>query len=235
MCGLLSVTGIAGVVLLVVAWFGGPALAGSAIEASLASAGFQGSNTTVEVVTDPPFELLGGRADRIVIRSENATIDQLQAERFELSLHDADLGATDFSSVEGRLEGVTLTAANGTAVRAASVDLDGPPGDVEAVITIDGSEVERLALAEVERQTGVAVGSTSLEPPDLVTFSVLFLRVEGRFVVEPEGGLSLAVNLPSSPRVGLIADPSIRFESVQVVAGQLVLTGTVHLPALDGG
>src|SRR5688500_18103658 len=105
MCGLLSVTGIAGVILLVVAWLGGPSLAGSMIEASLASAGFQGSNTTVEVATDPPFELLGGRADRVVIRSENATIDQLQAERFELALLDADLGATVFSSVEGRLEG----------------------------------------------------------------------------------------------------------------------------------
>jgi len=234
MCSLLSVTGIAGAILALVAWFGGPTLAGSMIEASLQSAGFSGSNTTVEVTTDPPFDLLGGRADRVVIRSENATIDQLEADRLELVLLDADLGARGFSRVEGRLEGVTFRAADGTSIEAATVDVAGPPGDVEGVIRIDAAEVERVAAAEVQRQTGVALGSTTLEAPDLVVFSLFLLRVEGRFVVEPDGSLALAVNLPGSPRVALIADPAIRFESVQVTDGQLVLTGTLNLPALDG-
>jgi hypothetical protein len=149
-------------------------------------------------------------------------------------LLDADLGATTFTSVEGRLEGVTLRAADGSSIDAASVDLAGSPGDVEAVIRIDDEEVERVALAEIERQTGVAIGNTTLEPPDVVVFSVFLLRVEGRFVVEPDGSLALAVGLPGDPRVPLIADESIRFESVEVLDGQLVLTGTLNLPALDG-
>jgi hypothetical protein len=127
-----------------------------------------------------------------------------------------------------------LLAADGTAVHAAQVDISGPPGNVQAVIRIDAAEVERLALAEVERQTGTSIGATSLREPDIVAFSVLFFTVEGRFVVEPDGALGLAVALPGSPQVRLIADPSIRFQSVQVTGGQLVLSGTIDLPALDG-
>jgi hypothetical protein len=129
---------------------------------------------------------------------------------------------------------VTLLAADGTAVHAAQVDIAGPPGDVEAVIRVDASEVERLALAEVERQTGVSIGSTSLREPDIVSFSVLFFTVEGRFQVEPDGALGLSVALPGEPEVRLIADPAIAFESVAVTGGQLVLVGTLDLPALDG-
>jgi len=233
-CGLLSVTGLASAILALVAWFGGPTIAGSLVEASLSSAGFRGSNTTVEVITDPPWELLGGRADRVIIRSQDASIDQLQADRLELALLDADLGALSFARVEGRLEGVTLHAADGTSIDAATVDISGTPGAVSAVIRIDAAEVERVALAEIQRQTGVSIGTTRLEPPDLVVFSVFVLQVEGRFAVEPDGSLALAVNLPGNPRVALIADEAIRFESVAVINGQLVLSGTLNLAALGG-
>jgi hypothetical protein len=234
MCAFVSVSGLVGALVALALWFGGPSVAGALIEGSLSEAGFRGERTTVNVETDEPWDLLGGRADRVTIRAENASIDQLQAERFELILQGADLGGRSFSRVDGRLEGVTLLAADGTPVHAAQVDISGPPGEVQALIRIDAAEVERLALAEVERQTGTSIGGTSLREPDIVAFSVLFFTVEGRFVVEPDGALGLAVALPGNPQVRLIADPSIRFESAQVTGGQLVLGGTISLPALDG-
>jgi hypothetical protein len=233
-CAFVSVSALIGAVVAVAMWVGGPTIAGALIEGSLSAAGFRGEQTTVDVQTGEPWDLLAGRADTVTIRAERASIDQLRANRFELVLHDADLSGRSFSRVDGRLEGVTLLAADGTAVHAAQVDIAGPPGDVEAVIRVDASEVERLALAEVERQTGASIGSTSLREPDVVAFSVLFFTVEGRFQVESDGALGLAVALPGDPQVRLIADPAIGFESVTVTGGQLVLTGTLNLPALDG-
>ena len=234
MCAVVSLTGVVGALVALALWLGGPSIAGGLIEGSLASAGFRGDPTEVDVESDEPWDLLGGRADRITIRSENATVDQLQAERLQLVLTDADLGGRSFAQVDGRLEGVTLLAADGTAVHASSVDIAGPPGAVRAAIRIDAAEVERLALAEVERQTGTTIGATSLREPDIVSFTVLVFTVEGRFVVEPDGALALAVALPGNPQVRLIADPSIRFDSVRVEDGQLVLGGILNLPALDG-
>ena len=234
MCAFVSVTGLVGALVAIALWLGGPSIAGGLIEGSLASAGFRGESTSVEVDTDEPWDVLGGRADRITIRAQDATIDQLQAERLQLVLTDADLSGRSFGQVDGRLEGVTLQAADGTAVHAASVDISGPPGEVRASIRIDAAEIERLALAEVQRQTGTEIGSTSIREPDIVSFTVLVFTVEGRFVVESDGALGLAVALPGNPQVRLIADPSIRFDSVQVTDGQLVLGGILSLPALDG-
>jgi hypothetical protein len=227
-------TGILGAFLAVGVWLGGPGIAGQLIEGSLSDAGFHGEATSVEVETDEPWDLLNGRLDRVTISSERASIDQLEAERLQLVLLDADFGG-GFSQIDGRLDGVTLRAADGTTVHASSVVLSGAPGAVQAQITIDGAEVERLALAEVERQTGVSIGSTSLREPDIVAFSILFITVEGRFLVEPDGALGLSVALPGNPQVRLIADSAITIESVAVRGDQLVLVGSLNLPALDGG
>ena len=232
MCAVLSLTGIVTALLAIGALFGGSGLAGRLSEGSLAGAGLQGTATTVRVLTDPPWELLEGHADRVEIHSEQVSADQVQVRSLDLTLLDGELASSDFERLEGRLEGVTLRTADGSTIEIERVDLAGPPEAVEATIRIPAAEVERVALAAMQAQTGVSGGEASLQAPDVIVFSVFLFRVEGRIVVEPDGSLTMAVNLPGNPRVQLVPGDPLRFTSVTVVAEALVLTGQVNATGL---
>jgi hypothetical protein len=230
-CALFSLAGLAA---LVVAIFGtfAPGIAGTLASGALGQAGVTGTDTQVNVVSDPPTELLEGRADRVEIRSTSATIGGLQAETVDLALLDVSLANRTWGRIEGRLGGVTLQAADGSLVRAEQVDLAGPPDATVATVRVAGDVVEALALEAVRRNTGLTISDVTLVEPDLVTIGAFGIGVQGRLVVEPDGWLALAVALPGEPRVPLFTPDPLRLQTVAVSGGGLVLTGTIDLAGL---
>ena len=214
------------------AWFGSPALAGVLVESALDASGFSARTRDVRVASDPPFGILTGRADRVDIRADDATYEELDAERMELTLLGVDLLGRRFEEVDGRLIGARLERPEGGSVEAAEVQLSGPADGADAVVTIAGSEVERVAVDALEDGFGITPESARLTAPDLLTFEVGGNRVEGRFVVDPDGSLSVAAQLPGNPRVELIEGDPLRLESATVVDDALILTGSIDLAAL---
>ena len=209
-----------------------PGLAATLVQSSLADAGVQGTNTQVVVTTDPPVEVLQGHADRITITSEQATIGDLRADRLALDLIDVDLGTQAFEQVEGRLTDVDLPTASGSRIRAEQVDLAGPANAARATVRIGGAAVEQLALETIERETGLSIGAVTLVEPDRAVFSVLGIGVGGRFTIEPDGGLGMALDIFGNPQLSLVSGGPMRIESVAVVGGDLVLTGTIDVAGL---
>src|SRR3954469_25113364 len=155
MRGCLSVLVLGLVLVLAVAWLAGPLLAGAVVERVLAGSGFAGQATSVTVAADPPLELLVGHVDRLDVRSRDARIGQLDAERLAITLSDVDLLSRRFGHVDGRLDGGTLHASDGSTVEARSIRLLGPANDATATVTIAGSEVETLAREEIRSQLGL--------------------------------------------------------------------------------
>src|SRR5215210_943031 len=184
MRGCLSVLVLGLVFVLVVTWFAGPPLAGAIVERALAGSGFAGRATSVTVTADPPLELLLGHVDRLDVRSRDARIGQLDAQRLAVSLTDVDLLARRFGHVDGRLDGVALHGADGSTVDARSIRLLGPATDATATVTIAGSVVETLAREAIRTQIGLAASEVTLVAPDLIRFNVAGIPAEGRFEVD---------------------------------------------------
>src|SRR3954471_20933144 len=126
MRGCLSVLVLAVVFVLAVTWFAGPLLAGAVVERALAGSGFAGEATSVTVTADPPLELLVGHVDRLEVRSRDARMGQLDAQRLAVELSDVNLLTRRFSRVDGRLDGVVLHGTDGSTVDARSIRLLGP-------------------------------------------------------------------------------------------------------------
>ncbi len=210
----------------------GPPIAEALIGSSLASTGFDGRNTTIEVTTDPGIEVLVGRADRVRIRSERASFEGLHAATVDLTLVDVGLGSGTAGAIEGTLIDVDLPATDGSVVRARSVTLSGPPESVQATVAIAPAVVAGLVQASIARQLGFEVGSITLEAPDRLVFDLGLIRATGRFTIEPDGALALIAEVPGDPRIGLLASGQpLVFREVSV-AGDLVLVGTLDLTSL---
>lgn len=229
MRGCLSVLVLAAVFVVGGAWFGGPLLASGIVRTALDASGFEGRNTTVQVVADPPIEVLLGRADEVRIRSDDASIEGLGAVRFDITLTGVDLVGRRFAGLAGTLDDVTIRGEDGGRTRATSVALTGPPDHVEAIVRIAPSAVDDLVAAAIEREIGFSVGSAALRAPDTLVFTAGPLEATGRLVVEPDGSLSLAAALPGDPRILILdAGSPLVFESVSV-DDDLVLVGSLDL------
>jgi hypothetical protein len=214
------------------AWFGGPALAGILVESALDASGFEARTTSVRVEANPPFSVLTGRADRVDIAADDATFADLDADRMDLALLDVDLLGRSFGEVDGTFAQARLNRPEGGTVEATEIELSGRADAADAVVTIAESEVERVAVDAMEERLGLTPESARLTEPDLLTFEVAGNRLEGRFVVDPDGALSLAAQLPGNPRVELIDGDPLRLESATVIDDALVLTGSIDLAAL---
>ena len=231
MCALFSVAGLAGLLLAVVGWLA-PGLAGSLAAGALGEAGVTGTDTQVNVVSDPPTEILEGRADRVEIRSTAATIGGMQAETVDITLLDVSLADRTWEQIEGRLGGVTFTASDGSLVRAETVELAGPPDATRATVTVSGEVVEALALESVRRNAGLTISDVTLVEPDLVAIGAFGIQVQGRLVVAPDGWLAVALALPGGPQVPLFTPDPLRLETASVSGNSLVLTGTIDLVSM---
>jgi hypothetical protein len=223
--GCVSVLVLAAAFTLGAAWFGGPRLAAALVQGGLAAGGFGGQRTTVDVVAEPPFEVLTGHADRVVIGSNDASFGELEVTRIDLVLGDVDLVARTFGSVDGALDGV----------RVGRVELSGTGSRTGAVVTMAGVDVEQLARDAINDALTLPVGGAELRAPDLLRLSVAGQAVDARLLVEPDGRLALAVPLAGETRLPIVDADPITLESVTVADGNLVLTGTLDLAALLGG
>jgi hypothetical protein len=227
--GCLSVLVLAAAFVLGGAWFGGPLLAAGIVRSALEASDFEGRNTSVQVVADPPIEVLLGRADEVRIGSDDASIEGLGAVRLDVTLTGVDLVGRRFERLAGTLDDVTIRSEDGGRTRATTVALAGPPDEVEAIVRIAPSSVDELVAAAIEREIGFSVGSVSLRAPNSLVFSAGPLEATGRLVVEADGSLSLAADLPGNPRIAILdAGSPLVFESV-AIDEDLVLVGSLDL------
>jgi hypothetical protein len=228
MRGCLSVLILAAGLVLGVAWFGGPTLAGVLVERSLDSAGFVAPERSVRVSADPPLEILAGRADRVTIQATRATVRGLTAARLLLTLTTIDLVGGQFSGVEGQLDDVLIRSGDGSSVRASSVTLRGRADAATTTVRIDKTVVETLLAAAIRRQTGLSVSGMTLSNPDRIRFTA-GLTVSGRFAVAADGSLVIAGTSGDTRFTVFKPDPDLRLISASVSGDQLILAGTTDL------
>jgi hypothetical protein len=229
MRGCLSVLVLAAIFVVAGAWFGGQLLAAGIVRSALDASSFEGRNTTVQVVADPPIEVLLGRADEVRVGSDDASLEGLAAVRLDVTLSGIDLVGRTFDHLAGTLDDVTIRGEDGGRTRATTVALAGPPDDVEAIVRIAPSAVDDLVAAAIEREIGFSVGSVSLRAPDTLVFSAGPLEATGRLVVEADGSLFLAAELPGNPRIAILdAGAPLVFDSV-AIGEDLVLVGSLDL------
>jgi hypothetical protein len=231
--GCLGVLVLAAAAVLAAAWFGAPRFAGVLVEGALDVAGLEGRNRSVRVESDPPIEILGGRADRVVIRADDVVLDDLDADSIDVTLLGVDLVGRTFGRIDGRLDAVVLTAGDGTATEAQTVELVGPADDVLATVRISGSVVDRLAREAIERDVGLPVGEVELETPSTIAFTIGPARVEGLLAVDTNGALTASLGLPGDPVAILLSpDNPFRLTAVSVDGADLVLIGRLDLASL---
>jgi hypothetical protein len=231
MRGCLSVLILAAGLVLVVAWFGGPTLAGVLIERSLAGAGYTAAETSVTVSSDPPLEILAGHADRVTIHGTRATLRDLTAADLMLTMTNVDLVGGRFSRVDGQLSDVLIKSGDGSSVRARSLAVRGPANAAAATVRIDEAVIATLLGDAIKRETGLAVSGVSLSEPNRIRFSA-GVTISGRFDVAPDGSVTIS-GTSGSPRF-TVFDPreDLRLTTVAVAGSDLVLTGTTDLTNL---
>src|SRR3954453_2050622 len=144
MRGCLSVLILAAGLVLAVAWFAGPALAGAIVERSLDGADFVAADRSVTVSSDPPLEILAGHADRVTITAARARVRDLTAAHVQLTLTNVDLVTGSFAGVDGQLDDVLIPTVDGSSVDARSVTLRGRAAAATAVVRVDRSIIEAL-------------------------------------------------------------------------------------------
>src|SRR5690606_18494376 len=119
------------------AWFAGPALAASLVRAALTAGGFDGSGTRVTVETDPPLEILTGRADVVRIESRDVRLGEFAAGSLDLTLSEVVLIGPTAGRVRGTIEHATIEV--GGALPVTAIVLDGPTDAASAVAHVDGA------------------------------------------------------------------------------------------------
>jgi hypothetical protein len=231
MRGCLTVLVLAAALVLVVAWFGAPALAGVLIERSLAAAGYSAADTSVTVSSDPPLEILAGHADRVTIRGTRATLRDLAAAELVLTMTNVDLVGGRFSRVDGELTDVVIQSGDGSSVRARSLAVRGPGNAAAATVRIDEAVVASLLGDTIRRETGLVVSGVSLTEPNRIRFTA-GVTINARFDVAPDGSVVIAAT-SGGPRF-TVFDPreDLRLRTVAVAGSDLVLSGTTDLTNL---
>jgi hypothetical protein len=231
MRGCLSVLLLAAVFVLGLAWFGGPALAGTVVERSMTAAGFVAADTSVSVTSEPPLELLTGHADRVVIKGRNATLRDIRAASLSLTLSNVDLVGRRFARVDGTLDNVSIDASDGTVINARSITVRGPADATTATIRLAEDVVKRLLTDGIRAQAGLGVGSVTLSPPNRIKFTA-GLSIDGRFDVGSDGSLGVVTSGGGSRFTLFEPPPQLRLTNASVVGTDLVLVGTISVAEL---
>ena len=231
MRGCLSVLIMAVGLVLAVAWFAGPTVAGALVERSLDGAGFVAADRSVTVSSDPPLEILAGHADRVTIHATRATIRDLTAGRLALTLTNVDLVAGRFAGVDGQLDDVLLPSLDGSSVEASTVTVRGRADKATTTVRIKAAVVEALLDNAIRRRTGLSLTDLSLSAPDRIRFTA-GLTISGRLIVQPDGSLAIAATSGGTQFTVFTPNSQLRLTSVAVVGTDLVLTGTTDLANL---
>jgi hypothetical protein len=186
------------IVVALVAFLGLPAAASGLVAAGLTAAGLQADDTTVTVQANPPTELLGGRADRVLVHATDATFRGLEIGSLDLELSAVDVLGRTAGRVDGTLTDVVLPDAAGGATLG-EVTISGGGDTLVASTTVGKADVEARIADAVEQRTGVRPTSVRLAEPDRLTIKAGGETVRGRF--RTEGG-DLVVGITDGPGEG---------------------------------
>jgi hypothetical protein len=231
--GCLFVLVAAAVVVAIVAWFGASPLASAVATAALQGSGLQADRMTVTATSDPPPKLLLGRADRLDIEATGVRFRTFEAAGLVLHLTDVDVLAHTAKSLDGRVEGATVTTGDGIPTQA-DVTLTGSAAAADAVIVVDGATVDRVVRATFERQAGVAITRTELVAPDLLRIVTPAATIEGRLVLDASGAVAISTRLGETPILSLDPAFPLQLTAVRVDAGNLRIDGVLDAEALLG-
>jgi hypothetical protein len=240
MRGCLSVIVLAVVFVAAVGWLAGPPAAGFVIEAGLTAGGLQSSDLDVTVQSDPPWEVLTGRADRVRITGRQATLRGSTIDELDLELREVAVLDRSARTVDGRLEGVVVHS-EGIAddLRIVGIELSG--GDpIRAAVEIDDEEVEELVRRGVRERTGRDPRRVAVESPDRMVIAVDELTIDGRLRIDDAGSLVLRTGGAAGEMIGDLvlvgaADLPVAIDSVAVRDGRLLLGGVLEPGLLGGG
>jgi hypothetical protein len=215
-------------------WFGLPFGASWLATNALNASGFTGTDTTVEVTSNPPPLLLTGRADTIRLTSSQVGIGDLHAASVDLTLGKVELLSRKIGTVAGTLQGVRVPAPDGQPVTAETVTLSGSATLATAEMDVSIAEAQRLAVSQL-KDRGI-VATVALAAPDRITITAAGRSQPGHLVVRG-GSLLLVPDGNTLPTVTLIAPGSgnpFQLSSVAIGTGHVTLMGTIDVQSLLG-
>lgn len=222
---------VALLVVLLLLWFALPLAVSALAAGALNAAGFNGTDTRVEVSANPPPLLLTGRGN-VHIVSSDVSLSDLHAAAVDVTLTDVDLLSREIGGVEGTLEGVQVAAPNGDTVSIDDVSLAGPAG--RTVASCDVSLAEARELAESQLASQGVKATVLLAAPNVVTLNVGGNAFKGRLVAT-DGSLFLVPESKAMPTVLLISPgrgSPFRVESVSISETHVILSGTIDVESL---
>jgi hypothetical protein len=167
-----------------------PPLAEAMVRAGLVASGFEGEDIEVRIDAHP-LQLLTGRADAVRIRARDARVGGLSAVQLDLTLLDVGLIDRSAAAMRGRLDGVEVTAPDGSVLPIASADLDGPVNGARARLLVTPLAIEGLIGRLLGGRFGSSPAGIRLAPPDEIRFEIRGFTAQGRLAVRPSGDLVL--------------------------------------------
>jgi hypothetical protein len=224
---------------LIASWLFLPAAAAGVMTGALGPAGFSGSGTALTVTADPPIALLGLHADRIRVRSTNATFHEVRMARVDVSLGDVGLLDRTAGSVDGKLTGVEIDQPGGAPIRASSVVLSGSSAAIRATLTLSTEDVSAIARSAFAGVAGASPSRVTLARPDRVTVVVGAQSLAGRLVVDAAGALVFHPTIPVAGITGDIylirpgPDVPLRIRTVSLAPTGATITATIDASALS--
>ena len=219
-----------------------PAVAAGMLTAALTAAGFQATDTTVTVTSDPPTDLIGLHADRVRVRATHATFRGLEMGSVDVTFRDVAILGRTAGSVDGSLKDVTMPDVGGHALHLAGLTLAGGGDAVTVSTTVSGPEAQALVSDAIGAQLGTRPTAVTFTAPDGVAVRMGGV-VHARLAVSSGG--DLVARISDGPEAGRAvvllrsgADLPIRLTSVRVASdGSVSLAGAlaVELLSLPGG
>jgi hypothetical protein len=216
-------------------WFGLPLGAGWLASNALNAAGFSGTDTRVDVSSNPPPLLLTGRADRIHITSKQVSVGDLHAATLDFTLESVSLIDRTIGTIDGTLTGVKMPSPDGKTVVADSATLNGPGGKATAALNMSKSVLESLAAQQLKSQAGVSATFTLAEP-NKVTVKVGAQSQAGTLVVK-NNELDIVPNSPSLPTVVILKSSDgnpFMLTSVGISGDVVTIRGVIDVESLLG-
>lgn len=204
-----------------------PRIVSAVAEGALGLAGFSGTNTTVQVIANPPPKLLTLTADALRIHSTNASFRGIQAGEVSLTLHDVHLLDRRSGTLNGTLRDVRFGSAGGARLEIANVELSGTATDARATLTLSSTEVGQLVGTALRTAVGSSPSQITLAAPDRLRAVVGGATVTVRLRVRADGALVLVT--PAGPGTSalplIVPGPATPFRilSFQIVGDSLVL------------
>jgi hypothetical protein len=224
------------VVIALVVVVGLPAVAAGALTAGVKAAGLQANDITVNVTSDPPWDLLGLSADRVRVRATNATFRDLRIGALDLTLLGVSIPGRTTEGVAGRLTGVTVPNVAGQPLGLSAITLSGGGDQVTATTTITAADAAALVAAEVASVTGMPVPASAVHfaAPNKVVVRTPVAPITATLSTNANG--DLVATAPGIPPVTVLhagEDLPLRLTSVSVdAAGNVELAGTMAVSLL---